>query len=170
MRRLFRAGDRDPRPEFQGSTFVPSSRNSVLNATSPRAAMQAFADYKELPADSPSLLRSFRRSLLHCHTECDDLTTSIRLLSMRFDYVARTWSCTPKEDTSRQPVSVSSSFSLTADEMTNRERAGARRLFDASRRVRREINSRRCNPARLMWRQILCERNGHVDIWCLNFK
>lgn len=50
------------------------------------AAMQAFADYKELPADSPSL-RSFRRSLLHCHTECDDLTTSIQPFSMRLDYV-----------------------------------------------------------------------------------
>ena len=87
------------------------------------AAMQAFADYKELPVGSPSL-RSFRRSLLHCHTECDDLTTSIQPLSIRLDYVVG------REAAHRRRTrhvslfeSLSFFFFSTVDEMTNHERA-----------------------------------------------
>lgn len=87
---------------------------------------EAFADYKELPADSPSL-RSFRRSLLHRHTECDDLTTSIRPLSMRLDYVVGREAA--HRSRTRHVQLVRSLFSLlllllfleTVDEMTNRE-------------------------------------------------
>lgn len=82
------------RPEFQGFTFVKPRSSRILKCKEvwppPPPGLQrsqAFADYEKLPARLSPSPRSFRRSLLHCHAECDDLTTSIRPLSMRLDYV-----------------------------------------------------------------------------------
>lgn len=83
------------------------------------AAMQAFADYKELPADSPSS-RSFHRSLLHCHTECDDLTTSIRPLSMRLDYVVGREAAHRRRTRHVSPLDSFSFFFSAVDEITKR--------------------------------------------------
>jgi hypothetical protein len=76
-------GDRHPRSKFQGSTFVRRPVIAALNVRSLHAAMRITRSFR------PTLLRLAHsaRSLLHRHAECDDLTASIRQLSMRLDYV-----------------------------------------------------------------------------------
>lgn len=105
-------------PNFKASLLCCRSVENVRRVCQLLAAMQAFADYKELPADSPSF-RSFHRSLLHCHTECDDLTTSIRPLSMRLDYVVGREAAHRRRTRHVSPLDSFSFFSAV-DEITKR--------------------------------------------------
>lgn len=106
-------------PNFKASLLCCRSVLNVRRVSELLAAMQTFVDYKELPVDSPSL-RSFHRSLLHCHTECDDLTTSIRPLSMRLDYVVGREAAHRRRTRHVSPLDSFSSFFSAVDEITKR--------------------------------------------------